>query len=136
MRQTSPSIDEGAPPLLGAQLNEGDATLSELTHWFASAECVFHLAHNGLKRGAIEHTQDTALLRGVWVASESLRNLFGQLIQHVTHWVQTRLSFEDWDMPRQTPDSVLSILLEDDRIPLVLDTIDGEIVCELEWLSG
>ena len=44
-------------------LQHGDCLLNDLTHWHVSARCVFHLAHGGLKREALEFTEDKFLLR-------------------------------------------------------------------------
>jgi hypothetical protein len=86
---------------LSAELGEGDAPLNELTHWYVSAKCVFHLAHGGLKRGMLELAEDRHLRKCAWVALESLRSSFGQLVSNAPAWIQARLFFEDWDMNYQ-----------------------------------
>lgn len=56
---------------LGTQLDEGDAKLNEMTHWYVSTKCVLHLAHGSLKRAALDYTEDKSLLRKCWVAGVS-----------------------------------------------------------------
>ena len=35
-----------------ADLQHGDCLLNDVTHWHASAKCVFHLAHEGSQEGS------------------------------------------------------------------------------------
>lgn len=81
---------------LRSEVGDGEAALSELTHWYTSAKCVLHLAHGGLRRGVLSFFSDPQCLKNCWVVLEALRSSYGQLVANSAAWVQRRLFFEDW----------------------------------------
>ena len=61
--------------------------------------CASSRSWGGVSRGqegGLEFTEDRFLLRSAWVALESFRSSFVQLVGQAPCWIQTRLRFEDW----------------------------------------
>lgn len=86
---------------LHGDLDQGDAKLNELTHWYVSSKCVFHLVHGSLKSSVIDYSEYKMLMKKCWVTLEALPSSYGQLLKNAATWVDARLYFEDWDMPCQ-----------------------------------
>ena len=76
-----------------------EATMLDLLSWSFSSGCCNHDCHNGLKWGVAAHLTSPELLKDFWIICESLRSGYDILMQHMGHWMSTRLAFVEWDMP-------------------------------------
>ena len=75
--------------------DEGTAHLLWLLSWEIGVPCTAHGAQNALKWGLAEWIQEKATLRRCFIACESVRNSFGQIMRVAPSWLARNVRFED-----------------------------------------
>ena len=82
-------------------MHEGDRILLECMNWVVVVTCVNHLGHNSLKWALAEYTSDKLCTKNCFIAVESLRNSFGQLVACLEHWIRSKIAFGGWAFDEQ-----------------------------------
>ena len=86
--------------------SDGEETgfLSVLLAWFTCVGCLAHDVHNSFRWSIITWVDNPDTMRSCWIALESLKNSFHQLVGALPAWIAANLVFED----TRDPDALLS----------------------------
>ena len=76
-------------------MHEGQARLSWLLSWDTAVPCANHDAHNALKWGALVFYPDKTALRNMFIAIESLRQSYDELVSYLPGWLGRVVLFVD-----------------------------------------
>jgi hypothetical protein len=66
--------------------------------WTIGNVCTMHIAQGSCKNSVLDFSRDPDALRSMWIVTESLRNSYMQLFKCLGAWMDTVLTFADWDV--------------------------------------